>query len=501
MRVNFACVWVGEKYGPEYVAILRDMVLRNASTMEHECAFWAVTDRPEELPEGVEAIAASPDLPGWWQKVFLFSPDMPWAEGDRCVYFDLDVVVTGRLEDLVETKGIIRDWHWPCFNSSVMVWDHGEHREVWEQFDPAQIDRPGPIIGPELLPKGQVNGGDQEWVTLVDRTARSAPWPIFPRSWFVSYRHAGDWPPEGCKAVIFHGRPKPHEVARQDPDGWVANTWKVGGWTSLPAMRGINVSLEHIWANVRANVQRDLPWFTGDAPHGREAVLVCGGPSMRRYVEKIRAHKRRGARLVTVNNAWRFLLQRGIRPDAHVMLDAREENAEFVKDAPREGVTYFVASQCHPAVFDALEGRDVAVWHNGVGDCAELHEILEPWWGEGPDQRPIVLVPGGCTVGLRALWLLTFSGYRTIHVYGMDSSFEEGKHHAYAQAINDADAVMRVRMGGKEYLAARWMVRQAREFPDHWRDLQRQGVTLHVHGSGLIPDMARDLRAADRSAA
>src|SRR4051812_1955973 len=160
MTVNFVMVRVGTRYSPDYVAILADMIARNASNLE-EFAIWCVTDAPDELPEGVNAIPADPTIPpSWWAKLQLFSPAMPWAEGDRIVYFDLDVAITGRLEDLTERKGIIKDWHWPCWNSSVMVWDHGEHRQIWDTFTPEVMAKPSVELAP-YLPAGQINGGDQ----------------------------------------------------------------------------------------------------------------------------------------------------------------------------------------------------------------------------------------------------------------------------------------------------------------------------------------------------
>lgn len=217
MLVNFAMVWVGQKYGPEYVHTLVDMITRNASKLE-SAVFWCVTDRPDELPENVRPIPIPNDLPGWWAKVGLFSPAMPWAEGERIAYFDLDLAITGRLEDLVETRGIIRDWLWPCFNSSVMVWDHGEHRDIWDKFDPSVMTSPGKVVPPECLPAGQVNGGDQEWITQVDQEASGAPWRLFPSHWCLNYReHAQAWPPDGCKVVCFTGWPKPHDFGE---DGW-----------------------------------------------------------------------------------------------------------------------------------------------------------------------------------------------------------------------------------------------------------------------------------------
>lgn len=487
--VNFVMVWVGERYSADYPAILADMITRNASLLP-DMALWCLTDRPDELPEYVNAIPADPNIPAsWWHKISLFSPSMPWAQGERVIYFDLDTAITGRLEDLAEMDGIIQDWHWPCWNSSVMSWKHGEHRDVWDSFTPDVMTRPSDVLAP-FLPKGQINGGDQEHITRV------GGWRTFPREWFVSYRDARGWPPNESKAVCFHGSPKCHEVTT----GWVPNVWKIGGYTSLPVMNGVNVTHEALLDNVRVNCERDLPWFTGFGPHKGVAVVVGGAPSMKDNLSQIRAHKKRGARIISVNNAWRTLMSAGIKPDVHVMLDARRENVEFVKDAP-DGVRYMLASQVHPDVFEALKDREVVIWHNGFGDNEALRDALSPWWDDGPNQRPCILVPGGGTVGLRALWLCAFSGFRTVHIYGMDSSYHGDQHHAYAQPLNDADTVMEVAMGEKRYLAARWMVRQANEFRTHWYDLKKEGVTLHVHGVGLLPDLAKSLRAEERAAA
>jgi hypothetical protein len=473
--IHVVSVRTGDKYGIEYAEILHDMAARNLSAVDQ--MHWSISD---ETPEGVNPIEPDPSLPGWWQKVRLFAPDMPWSQGDRIVYLDLDIVVTGRLEDLAETKGIVRDHLWPCYNSSVMVWDHGEHRDIWDRFDPSSMDQPGSVVPPECLPKGQINGGDQEWITQV------GGWDVLPRRWCVPYRtHAVDWPPNESKVILFNGKPKPHEIT----EGWVATAWKVGGLTSLPKMTGMNVTRDFALDNVRANVLRDIPWFSGFGRQSKSVCIVGGAPSMLANIDAIRQRKRDGCKLVALNNAWRTLQQHQITPDAIVMLDAREENVEFVQDGP--DVKYFIASQCHPGVFNALQHKDVVLWHNLVGDNEELRQILEPWW-EGP--RPIVGVPGGCTVALRALWLCQLSGYRRIHVYGMDSCYSDDAHHAYAQPLNDGEDTLLVRMGTGEYRCSRWMARQAEEFRETFGDLQSLGVQVFVHGSGLIPDMCRSLR-------
>jgi uncharacterized Rossmann fold enzyme len=472
--INVVSVRVGSKYPIEYVTNLHDGIARHLA--EEQC-HWCLTDDPDSLPEGITPIAYNRALPGWWQKVFLFSRDMPWVWGDEVLYMDLDVCVTGRLEEL--PHGIIKDWHWPTYNSSVMRWTHGEHSAIWDRFTPDVIDRPTESLK-GLLPAGQVNGGDQEWISQV------SAWQTFPEGWFVSYRDAVAWPPELAKAIIFHGDPKPHEVT----EGWVPGVWRVGGFTAMPELKGMNVTHDFAYANVRANVLRDIPWFTGFGEREEVAVIVGGGPSMKDSIPKLKDWKRRGAKIITVNNALRYLMSKGLKPDAHVMLDAREENLSMVEDAPKD-VRYFLASQVHPCVFDALSGHDVVLWHNGMGSGEELREIIDPWFDEGPNQRPCVLVPGGGTVGLRAINLAWLSGYKKIHLYGFDSSYSEESHHAYPQALNDGEATMQVTIAGKTYTCARWMIRQAMEFQQQFLYLRDRGVKLVAHGKGLIPDMGR----------
>lgn len=473
--INIVSVRVGSKYGHEYVERLHDGIARH---LAEEACHWCLTDDPDSLPEGITPIAYNRALPGWWQKIAMFDTSrMPWAYGEEVLYMDLDVCVTGRLEGL--PHGIIKDWHWPCYNSSVMRWRHGEHQAIWSRFTPDVIDRPTESLK-GLLPAGQVNGGDQEWISQV------SAWETFPPEWFVSYRDAVAWPPEACKAVIFHGSPKMDEVDQ----GWVPGVWKVGGYTAFPELKGMNVTHDFAYANVRANVLRDLPWFTGFGEQLKGCVIVGGGPSMKDSLRQIKDHRKRGLKIITVNNALRYLTERGVAPDAHVMLDAREENLHMIEDAPKD-VRYFLASQVHPCVFDALSGHDVVLWHNGMGSGEEIMEIIKPWFDEGPDQRPCVLVPGGGTVGLRAINLAWLSGYKKIHLYGFDSCYRDGAHHAYSQSLNDGEPTQEVVMGDKTYICARWMIRQAMEFQSQFAYLRDRGVKLIAHGAGLIPDMGR----------
>jgi hypothetical protein len=141
----------------------------------------------------------------------------------------------------------------------------------------------------------------------------------------------------------------------------------------------------------------------------------------------------------------------------------------------------------------------VILWHNAIGDGTALQDAI------GETDRPLVPVPGGCTVGLRAFWLARGSGFTKLHVYGMDGSYSGGEHHAYPQALNDQDTTIDVVLNGKHYTCAKWMARQANDFQRMWPEITRErqvggdtikGMSIWIHGTGLIPDMAALLKAS-----
>lgn len=94
MSLTVACVlWMGKfedrKYTPAWVYRLRDMVKEHLS-LPHRFVCLSNTDIP-----GIEVIPLKKDWPGWWAKVELFDPAHDL--GERVLYLDLDVYVTGDL--------------------------------------------------------------------------------------------------------------------------------------------------------------------------------------------------------------------------------------------------------------------------------------------------------------------------------------------------------------------------------------------------------------------
>jgi hypothetical protein len=171
-------------------------------------------------------------------------------------------------------------------------------------------------------------------------------------------------------------------------------------------------------------------------------------------------------------------------PDIHVLLDARPENAQFVQH-PRKDVSYLVSSQCDAAVFNALAGFDVTQWVPWMDGVTPLCRETE---------KPIVVVGGGNTVGLKAMCIAHILGYRKQHLYGFDSSYRGEANHAYPQPLNDGEARIEIIAAGRKFACARWMARQAQDFQNQLPKLLQEGADIHVHGDGLIPWIARHLQ-------
>ena len=257
---------------------------------------------------------------------------------------------------------------------------------------------------------------------------------------------------------------------------------------------GINISAQEELDNVRSNITRALPQVRPHAPNADVAVLVCGGPSLAETTAELVAAYFSGGKIVTVNGAYDWCIERNLRPAATVMLDGREFNARFVERAV-SGCRYLLASQCHPKAFDVCTGRDVWIWHTLSGGEEEKKLLDDYYWGA---YYPVTL---GTTVAIRAISLLRMLGFLRIEIFGMDSCWLGGEHHAYEQGENDHDqrisVTLRPSTGEKHrddlatrFICAPWHVRQAEDF---MRLTQERGslLQLNVHGPGLIATMIR----------
>jgi len=162
----------------------------------------------------------------WWYKMQLFNPEH--HQGDL-LYFDLDVVLVNDINWIItastEFFWTIRDFRYlqrpalQIMNSSLMWWNVERFSYIWEDFRAKDIN---------LITKKFP--GDQDYLHSVIEHKKKR---YFPDGHAESWRwqaHDGGYdfrsrrskiPGQGTvikpttSILVFHGRPKPHEV--QDP--------------------------------------------------------------------------------------------------------------------------------------------------------------------------------------------------------------------------------------------------------------------------------------------
>ncbi len=233
------CIKWGTAFGPEYVNRLYSGVRRHLS---QPIRFLCMTEHREGLHPEVEVL----DLPvepfhdemnaalavanrqGAMRKVSLFRPGLiPDLEGP-VLGFDLDVVITGPLDDLLDFqpgKVIMRhDWvearrGRATGHGSVFRYDPALHPWLYETLAAA--------------PKAEVEkarGSEQRYTSTLAQ--EKSAFAYIPGDWVVSFKHDClrlppmnyfDTPklPPDARVVCFHGRPKMPEAVAGYRGSWL----------------------------------------------------------------------------------------------------------------------------------------------------------------------------------------------------------------------------------------------------------------------------------------
>ncbi len=246
---------------------------------------------------------------------------------------------------------------------------------------------------------------------------------------------------------------------------------------------------ETIRRNVYENIRLGVEQVNFHLPQNTPIALCAGGPTLKNHLEEVRKLQLEGAEVVCLGNAGALLSSAGIKTNGHVLMDGMERNKAFV--VPIKDCRYFVASQCDPAVFKALDHHDyVYIWH--AKGPEGITEILNKYYGPGG----FWLIPGGSFITLRAIPLLHVLGYKWINVFGFDSCLMEDEHHSYSQPEADGQQVEDVTVGNpagehRDFRCTYWMLDQASQFFEMLKKGFFQGIELAVHGDGLISYMLK----------
>jgi len=237
-----------------------------------------------------------------------------------------------------------------------------------------------------------------------------------------------------------------------------------------------NTPDEKILENIQINSKGRKGWQKIEAAHDRIAFICGSGPSLKDTLPEIRDAYDFNDKvdIFGLNGAAKFLGENCVTPEYQVILDARPKNVDLIAHANN----YLFASQVDPTLFQIVP--DAKLWHSTHGDIAP----------EFPDyDDDYCFVGGSISVGNAAMVLAYVMGYRTMHLYGYDSSHRGDAGHAFRQSMNDGDPCTIIDFRNKEYLCSLTMRLQAQYFPAKAKALELNGCNIIVHGDGLLPDM------------
>jgi hypothetical protein len=220
------CIKWGDRYPAAYVNRLYRGVMRNVA---QPTRFVAFTDDGAGLDSGVE-VRAIPAIrfpeaelrPGPWRKLAVWSSEIG-LEGDL-LFLDLDVVVTGALDELFEYEPgklcMLRNWTQSdgTGNTSVFRFRAGSEPQLVSDFESDPVR------------KSFYYDNEQIYVTREAKT----PIAYWPPQWCPSFKFdlLPRWPmnwfrqaplPADAKIVVFTGHPRPEEALRGE---WPARPLK-----------------------------------------------------------------------------------------------------------------------------------------------------------------------------------------------------------------------------------------------------------------------------------
>ena len=235
-----------------------------------------------------------------------------------------------------------------------------------------------------------------------------------------------------------------------------------------------------LYAHIESALMRQLPIVRQYEMHEGTAVIVGSGPSVLGQVEAIRTWKAEGAMIVALKDAHDWLIANQIIPHIAIAIDPQAARAK-VFATPHRDVTYLLASQVHPEMLDHLKLFHIELWHAYIRK------------GQQVPPPGTALIAGGTTTGLRAMTLLYTMGFRTMELFGFDSSLTNGVLRLNGTVPRDGEQVHDVTVGGRTFSCSMSMLAQASEFQNAYEVMP--DLTIHAHGDGLIPAIVRE-RAA-----
>lgn len=236
--------------------------------------------------------------------------------------------------------------------------------------------------------------------------------------------------------------------------------------------------LKRLIPSIRSALKRNWPELQEQPVHARVISIVAGGPNA------IEFFKHEHKEIMCVNQAHDWLLERQVLPDSLVVLDNDPSMAKTI-DSPHPDIIYYCASMTAPELLDRLEGYKTVLWHCRQ-ECGE----------EEAFNKDVTLIGGGNNVGLRAISIAHYLGYRTMNCFGFCGSMIDNKFYAYDDRTKFLKtegylgmSVLDLTFNGQTFRGTKLNAIQSGAF---WQTLINfPDCKIRAYGEGMIPAMSK----------
>lgn len=227
---TIGCCWDGSDYYPiEYINKLYNACKRN-TTIPFEFVVYSGPKAEEPgrkvgIHPSVRVVPVG--LPSWWSGLVWWQKTPPQVYTDNILYLDLDQVIIGSLDDLMNfpsDHACMKDWPTGMFPTlekdgcvSTTLIRKGAASKVWDEYVNAG------------LPKWDVAAGEHGPLPMACQELVNDPKygirkDLFPEAWVCSYKLQvlPKGIPKDCRIVAFHGQPKQAACLHES---WVRENW------------------------------------------------------------------------------------------------------------------------------------------------------------------------------------------------------------------------------------------------------------------------------------
>lgn len=219
------------EFAPERVNTWARMWRRN---YRGPARFTCVTDDPTGIDPSIRIVPlwdhhrklASPHGPGnpaCYPRLFMYSEEAGELFGPRFMVSDLDIVVTGNVNPLVDVPHDFVIWGDTAkntpYNGSLTLMTAGARKQVWEQFDPVESPKKARALG--------YIGSDQAWIgACLGRGEQKWTAADGVYSYRNEIQHKGGQLPPGARIVVFHGSVDPWSPSARAKHAWVREHYR-----------------------------------------------------------------------------------------------------------------------------------------------------------------------------------------------------------------------------------------------------------------------------------